>query len=415
MLVALALYTVLGGADFGAGIWQLLAGRGERAERIREHAHHAMGPVWEANHVWLIFVFVVTWTAYPTAFGSIASTLSVPLFIAGLGVIFRGAAYALRSGSDRPREQALIDVAFSLSSILTPFALGAVVGAIASLRVPAGNAAGPLFSSWLTSTSILIGALAVAAGAYLSAVYLAADATRARDSELAELFRVRALAAGLLAGALAVAGLIVLHGDAHRLYHRLTDGPGSVGLALSGAAGLAALGLVARRRFELARIAAALAVAGVILGWALAQQPLLLAHLTVRAAAAPRETLIALLVAIAMGAVILFPSLGLLFRLVLGGRFDPGHAGTAGAASEARARPEPAAAEARTGGGRFAERLALAGALGGLGLLTAAEAGWAHGVGVGCLAVAMLAAVAAVDPARLAREGPGGASGPTPR
>src|ERR1700730_1535411 len=108
-LVGLALYTVLGGADFGAGIWQLTAGRGRDAERIRDHAHHAMGPVWEANHVWLIFVLTVTWTAYPVAFGSIASTLSVPLFIAAVGIILRGAAYALRSGPTSAKETRAVD------------------------------------------------------------------------------------------------------------------------------------------------------------------------------------------------------------------------------------------------------------------------------------------------------------------
>ncbi len=136
-LVGLALYTVLGGADFGAGFWQLVAGKGERADEIRDHAHHSMAPVWEANHVWLIFVLTVVWTAYPTAFGSIASTLSIPLFIAAVGIIFRGTAYALRVGASTARELRAIDTVFALSSILTPFALGTAVGAIASRRVPA--------------------------------------------------------------------------------------------------------------------------------------------------------------------------------------------------------------------------------------------------------------------------------------
>src|SRR6266567_4388079 len=128
LLAGLVAYAVLGGADFGAGFWQLWGGRGERDKAIREHAHHAMGPVWEANHVWLIFVLVVCWTAYPTAFGSIMSTLAVPLFIAGIGIVLRGTAYALRSGTATPGEQRKVEVAFAASSILTPFALGAVIG-----------------------------------------------------------------------------------------------------------------------------------------------------------------------------------------------------------------------------------------------------------------------------------------------
>src|ERR1700683_208092 len=162
VLIGLVLYMVLAGADFGAGMWQLMSGGGERGERIRDHCHRSMGPVWEANHVWLIFVLTVTWTAYPTAFGSIDSTLSVALFLAAVGIIVRGATYALRTGAEPGRETRVIDTVFALSSLLTPFALGAAVGGIASRRVPVGNAAGHLFSSWLNPTSILIGVLAVA-------------------------------------------------------------------------------------------------------------------------------------------------------------------------------------------------------------------------------------------------------------
>src|SRR3954471_11767574 len=161
-LAGLALYTVLAGADFGAGFWQLFAGRGPHAGRIREHAHDSMAPVWEANHVWLIFVLTVTWTAYPAAFGSIASTLAAPLLLAGLGIIVRGAAYALRSAASRELHLQAIDVASAVASVVTPFALGAAIGGIASGRVPVGNAAGDPFSSWLNPTSIAVGVLAVA-------------------------------------------------------------------------------------------------------------------------------------------------------------------------------------------------------------------------------------------------------------
>lgn len=399
VLVGLALYVVLGGADFGAGLWQLATlPSGERGREVREHAHHAMGPVWEANHVWLIFVLTVTWTAYPRAFASIASTLAVPLFLAALGVIARGAAYALRSGARRPAELARIDTVFAISSLLTPFALGAVVGAVAAGRVPLGNAAGHLFSSWTGPTSILTGALAVAVSAYLAAVYLAADAVRAGERRLADQFRARALIAAVLAGALAVAGLLVLHDDAHRVYHRLLDGPGLPGLAISVVAGVATVALVLARRFEPARVSAALAVVGMIVGWALAQQPYVLAHLTLRQAAAPHETLVLVLVAIAVGAAVLFPSLGLLFRLVLGGRFD--------AAASAAYDVTPASgfgellAPAAQG---LRGRLAVAGLLGGIGFLTIAEAPWAHGLGVACLFAAMILGFFAIDPAGVAR------------
>jgi cytochrome d ubiquinol oxidase subunit II len=408
VLIGLALYAVLGGADFGAGLWQLTTiftihtspSSREDGARIREHAHHSMAAVWEANHVWLIFVLTVTWTAYPTAFGSIASTLYIPLFLAGLGVVFRGAAYALRAGTSKPSELGLIDTVFSLSSILTPFALGTIVGAIASQRVPVGNAAGHPFSSWTGPTSLLIGVLAVATSAYLAAVYLAADASRNHDARLVSQFRTRALIAGGLAGAVAIAGLPVLHADAHPLYEQLVDGDGLVGLIVSVLAGIATLTLVATMRFALARFSAALAVAAMIAGWALAQQPTMLKGLTIQQAAAPHETLIAVIVAVIVGAAILFPSLALLFSLVLGGRLD--HAPTPDVESRS-----PAVAVLAASSQGLCGRLSLAGLLGGIGFLTIAQAPWAHIIGVVCLFACMIFGFLAVGPAQLAAQADG--------
>src|SRR6478672_1924262 len=183
-LIGLAFYTVLAGADFGAGFWQLTAGKGERADEIRDHAHHAMAPVWEANHVWLIFVLTVTWTAYPGAFGSVASTLSVPFFVAGIGLIVRGAAYALRSGGETAEEVRVIDGASAISSVLAPFMLGAAIGGLASGRVPYGNARGDLLDSWWNPTSVLVGVLAVVFCAYIAAIFLCGDAARRGEQDL---------------------------------------------------------------------------------------------------------------------------------------------------------------------------------------------------------------------------------------
>ncbi|MDP9134062.1 MAG: cytochrome d ubiquinol oxidase subunit II, partial [Actinomycetota bacterium] len=221
ILVGLAAYTVLGGADFGAGLWELTA-RGERGQALRDHTHRSMAPVWEANHVWLIFVLVMAWTCYPEAFASIVSTLTIPLFVAAVGIILRGAAYALRAGYRTPREEGAISLLFALSSLLTPFALGLVVGGIASGRVPVGNAQGDEITSWLNGTSLLIGTLAVATSAYLAAVYLAGDARRMGSQDIAEAFRKRALLAGVVAGAIAAAGPLVLSSDAPELYDGLT-------------------------------------------------------------------------------------------------------------------------------------------------------------------------------------------------
>jgi cytochrome d ubiquinol oxidase subunit II len=397
VLLGLVFYVVLGGADFGAAIWQVLTSRDERGDSIREHAHTAVGPVWEANHVWLIFVLTVTWTAYPAAFGSLASTLSVALFVAGLGIIVRGAAYALRSGTTDRREIGRIDAASAISSVLTPFALGAAIGGLATGRVPFGNAKGDLITSWLNPTSIFIGALAVAFCAYLAAVYLAADAARRGDADLVAAFRARALGAGALAGVLSVAGLVVLHHDAYRLYHELLDGDGLPAVIVSGLAGIATFGLVVRGCFEPARYSAGLAVAAIVAGWALAQSPIFLPGLTVKQAAAPHDVLVAITVAVLGGAVILFPSLVLLFRLTLGGRLGHGHEEQA-ATPAARRELVLAATPGLLG------RVAAAFLLAGFGLLTVAEAGWAHALGVVALFGFIVVGFAGTVPALLEGE-----------
>lgn len=372
-LVGLTLYVVLGGADFGAGFWQLFSGRGERGARVREHAHEAMAPVWEANHVWLVFVLVVMWTAYPVAFGSIASTLAVPLFIAAIGIVFRGTAYALRAGTSRRRELRTVDTAFGISSILTPFALGCVVGAIADGHVPVGNAAGDPWTSWTGGLSLMVGVLAVATGAYLAAVYLAADAAHRADDELELAFRRRALGAGVVAGVLALGGLVVLHADARGLYDELVRGDALPALVVSALAGAGTLGLVWTRRYEAARYSAALAVAAIVAGWAVAQQPVLLPGLTVSEAAAGHDTLVAVVVAVGAGALVLGPSLALLFTLTLRGRLGEG------ADAPAVASPLHPLRAIRTG---LLVRIAGACLLVTLGFLTFADAGWAHAIGV---------------------------------
>ena len=418
ILVGLVLYIVLAGADFGAGFWQLTAGGGPEGERLRNHAHESIGPVWEANHVWLIFVITVFWTAYPVAFGSIFSTLAVPLFLAAIGIILRGAAYALRAGASSPREARSIDMLFSISSIVTPFALGTVVGALAAGRVPVGNAAGDMFTSWLNPTAIVIGLIGVTSAAYLAAVFLSADAVRLAEPDLAERFRVRALAAGTVAGALAVVGLVVLHGDAHRLFHRLIAGPGLPALIVSILAGVAALGLVVGRRYAPARYVAAIAVTAVIAGWAVAQNPILLPRLTVQQAAAPHDTLVTVVIAVLVGGAILFPALGLLFSLVLRGRFDHGPAPEAAIRASDTAPATPVSGRmilAATTDGLLG-RIALGCLIAGFGFLTVADAPWAHAIGVVALVAFVIVGFAYVEPARLAQGGGdgAGAAGPAP-
>jgi cytochrome d ubiquinol oxidase subunit II len=397
VLAGLVFYMVLGGADFGAGIWQMLAGGGARGDRVRQHAHESMAPVWEANHVWLIFVLTVTWTSYPAAFASIATTLSVPLFIAAVGIILRGATYALRTGTRTPAEARRIDTGFAVCSMITPFALGTCIGAIASRRVPVGNAAGNLLSSWLNPTSIMIGLIAVASCAYLAAVYLAADATRRDDPGLADGFRTRALGAGIVAGAAAVAGVIVIHADDRFLFNGLTSGGGLVALIVSFAAGTTAVGLVWFRRFEPARYVAAVTVAAVVAGWGLAQEPVLLRNLTIRRAAAPYDTLILVVVAVLAGGVLLFPSLGLLFRLFLGG-----HLGESPAEAEPQ-RPH-STRTVRRSVRPGAARLALAAFVAGVILVVFIDVMWGQLIGAACLLGSVILGFVAVDPPAMAGE-----------
>jgi len=320
-LLALTAYVVLGGADFGAGFWDLTAGGAERGAPVRAMIKRAMSPVWEANHVWLIFLLVVLWTGFPEAFGSITSTLAIPLFVAALGIVLRGGAFALKGEAATIAEARALGATFALASVIVPFFLGAAAGAIAAGEVPVGNAGGDEWSSWTQSTSILVGALAVAAGAHLAAVFLGADARRAGEADLVHAFRARALGSGVVAGALAIAGLLVVRSDVPGLYDHLTSGAGLACVLASGAAGLVTLWLEWRERFEPARYTAAAAVAAIVAGWAVAQEPYLLPpDLTVHGAAAPDATLVALLVATGLGMLILIPALAWLFRLALSGR-----------------------------------------------------------------------------------------------
>ncbi|HEY1967034.1 MAG TPA: cytochrome d ubiquinol oxidase subunit II [Pseudonocardia sp.] len=394
-LAGLVLYTVLAGADFGAGIWQLSAfGRGT-ARQVREHAHHANAPVWEANHVWLIFALVMLWTAYPTFLGSVASTAIIPLGLALVGIIFRGLGYTLQGTVEHSRQRAVIDNVFAFASLLTPFMLTTVLGALASDRIPVGNATGDPVTSWLNPTSVLCGTLGLGVSAYLAAVYLAADAARMRSASLVAAFRRRAIATGVLTGVLSVAGLPILAHDAHRVYLGLTSGWGLAALVVTVASGAASLVLVLRNTFQAARLVAAAAVAALLVGWAAAERPYLLPGLTLPQAASGTATLVALTVAVLVGGALLAPSLLWLFRLTLAGRFDahsPAH--------PAPAQPPPV--HPRPAKPAHHPRIALSALLIGLLLLTVADGAAAHTIGVISLAIAACTGFATIDPTRLA-------------
>jgi cytochrome d ubiquinol oxidase subunit II len=312
--IGLTLYALLGGADFGAGLWDLLAGGTERGRPQRDLVEHSIGPVWEANHVWLIFVITLFWTAFPAAFAPFAATLYIPLTLAALGIIARGAAFAFRKATEELWLRRLFGAAFAFSSVVTPFFLGTIAGAVASARVPPVIGAGDIVASWWNPTSITAGVLAVGVCAYLAAVYLCADARRAGVDELAEGFRLRALVTGVLVGVATVAAPFVVRADAPGLVAGLTGR--ALPVAVVGVlAGVASLGLLAARRYVLVRITAALAVAAVIWGWGIAQYPIMLPGLSVAAAAGDPAVLVAVLWVLGIGAVLLVPSLVFLFTV----------------------------------------------------------------------------------------------------
>ena len=276
---------------------------------------HSIGPVWEANHVWLIFCLVVLWTAFPPAFAAITLTLFVPLTLAALGIVLRGSSFAFRKAVFRTRDRRNFGAAFATSSVLVPYCMGAVAGAIASGRVPAGGKAGDPWSSWVNPTSIVGGLLAVAVCAYLSAVYLTADSERLGDPDLEAYFRLRAIASGVVAGVVAAIGIFVFQQDSKYLF----DGLLSRALPLvivSGLCGVGSLVLLVRGAGGVVRLLAAGAVASVVLGWGVAQWPYLLpTSLKVSQGAAPSGTLWSVLVVFALAAVIILPALGLLYVL----------------------------------------------------------------------------------------------------
>jgi cytochrome bd ubiquinol oxidase subunit II len=310
----LTIYAVFGGADFGAGAWDLLAGRSPRGTRARELVEVVIGPVWEANHVWLIFVLVLMWTAFPAAFSAIMSTLFVPLALAALGIVLRGSGFALRRPAGE-RAEPPATLVFGVSSVLTPFFLGSALGGIASGRVPVGNARGDALTSWLNPTSVVVGVLAVVVGAYLAAVFLVHDARRTHDEELERYFARRAIAAAALAGAVAVAGIVVLSFDAEYVFHRLVR-EGLALVAVSVACGAANLVVLARAGRIGTRALAAGAVAAVVWAWGVAQHPYLLPKtLTIDAAASGHTTLVWLLAIVACAGAIVLPALGLLYTL----------------------------------------------------------------------------------------------------
>jgi cytochrome bd ubiquinol oxidase subunit II len=315
LLASVTLYAVLGGADFGGGLWDLLAGGDQRGQQPRGLIDQTITPVWEANHVWLVFDLVIFWTAFPHAFAAVMTTLALPLWLALAGIVLRGAGFAFRKELDRSSLQRVAGAAFAFSSLLTPFFMGTVIGAIAAGAVPA-DASHASLAAWTSPTALLAGFLFVAACGYLAAVYLTGEAAGRGDRLMQAYFTRRAQVAGVIAGALSLAALAALPGADPAEYARLT-GRALPLVILAGVCGLAVLALLTAGRTTGVRVIAALGVAAVIWGWGVAQYPVLLpgTAVTLTDAGAPHATFVALIVLFAAVVLIIGPSFALLFTL----------------------------------------------------------------------------------------------------
>src|SRR5690349_13773291 len=316
LFVVLAAYALFGGADFGGGIWDLLAGGAKRGAAPRELIEESITPVWEANHVWLVFILVLLWTAFPPAFAAIMTALFVPLSLSLLGIVLRGVGFAFRHTAQRLRMQRFTGALFAASSLMTPFFMGTVVGAVVTGQVPV-HPAGNVLAAWTSPTAILTGFLFVAACAYISGVFLVLEARQRGHQDLTRYFSLRATAAGVLTGALAGGTFAELSASAPYVFGRLT-GIALPLVAISIAAGIAVLGMLSLRWYHalVLRVTAAIAVATVVWGWGLAQYPYLFpTSLSLATGSAPTASLVAELVVAGLAVLLVAPGFALLYFL----------------------------------------------------------------------------------------------------
>lgn len=315
LLLGVVLYALFGGADFGGGIWDLFA-TGPRAAAQRQAVASAIGPIWEANHVWLIFVIVLVFTVFPPVFAAVSIALYIPLVLALVGIVFRGAAFIFRTPA-RGLARTAWERVFAVASTVTPVFFGMAAGAVASgqIQIESGMPVSDPWRTWLAPFPIAIGLLALTTCAYLAAVYLTLETTGA----LQEDFRGRALAAGGVFVALAIIALILTPSGAPQIWQSFTTGPEVIAVPVVVLLALASGWAVYHRRYRLARIAAAAEVVVLLVGWALAQYPYLIVDdLTVADSAASPATLRATLIIFGIGSVFLIPSLWFLYSVFKG-------------------------------------------------------------------------------------------------
>lgn len=321
MLASLVVYALLGGADFGAGVWDLLAS-GPRKARQREQLAHAIAPVWEANHVWLILVIVLLFTGFPAAFAAIMTALHVPVTLVLIGIVLRGTSFTFRAyGNPDPRTRHRWGLVFSIASIATPILLGVTLATIARGRLHWEGEVyvSGFFEPWLHPFPWAVGVLTLAIFAHLAAVYLCVET---RDHDLREDFRARALGSAAAVAIAALVAFMLSKGGAPTVHHEL--GSSWWTWPLVGTAILAAIGVpiaLVRRRYVVARTLAAAEATLIIVGFEASLFPyLVVPQFTIEGTAAPAQVHRLMLIALGAGAVILLPSLYILMRVFKGER-----------------------------------------------------------------------------------------------
>ena len=316
---SLILYAIMGGADFGGGMWDLLA-FGPRAARQRQTIADAIGPIWEANHVWLILVVVLLFTGFPMGFVGMMTALNIPISVMVIGIVLRGSAFIFRKyDSQSDAVQRRWGSVFGMASFGTPFLQGVILGALATgrIRLRNGQLVSGFFVGWLSWFSLSCGVFALGLFSFLAATYLTVDTKN--EPDLQEDFRLRALWSGIALAPIAAVVFLVSKAGAPEMYHGLTHWWAPMLMAWTSLLAISALWALWRRRFGLARIAAIGQVTLILVGWSLAQYPhLIVPDVTVSNACAPEITLRLLVLALGAGAIVLLPSLAFLFHLFKG-------------------------------------------------------------------------------------------------
>jgi cytochrome d ubiquinol oxidase subunit II len=315
LLLGVSFYALFGGADFGGGFWDLLAGGDRRGMAPRKLIDQSITPVWEANHMWLIFSLVLFWTVFPKGFADVMTAAALPIWLAVFGIVLRGFGFAFRKEVETLRHQRLLGATFAFSSLVTPFFMGTVVGAVVAGRIPSGARETHL-ATWTSATSLDMGFLFVAVCAYMAAVLLNHEAIRRANDDLRRYFARRAVVAAGVSGLLSLATLLEVRVANSSFYHGLTHRALPL-VIVAGLCGLVALAMLLSNRVRGLRVISGVGVLCVVWGWGIAQYPVLLPKtaLTIDNSAAPHATLVAIAVVFALAIVLVGPAFVILFRL----------------------------------------------------------------------------------------------------